>query len=103
MNMTTEKFKRDQYYRELNIPEMLYWLYVYMKGRLTYAPAYSPALAVQHIVPLEPEPAMSTPTYDPFGTETTYKKKVETVPKWVISKNGHSQFWLWGDDMTAQH
>ena len=27
----------------------------------------------EYIVPLEPELVMSTPTYDPLGTETTYK------------------------------
>ena len=46
------------------------------------------------IVPLEPELVMSIPTYDPFGTETTYKKKSCFCAKWVISKNGHNQFWL---------
>ena len=29
------------------------------------------------IGPLELEQAMSTPTYDPFGTEITYKRKLE--------------------------
>ena len=30
-----------------------------------------------HFVPLEPEQAISTPTYDLFGTETTYNRKLE--------------------------
>ena len=29
-----------------------------------------------YIIPLEPELVISTPTYDPFGTETTYKSKL---------------------------
>ena len=33
-------------------------------------------LDTEEIVPLEPELVMSTPTYDPFGTEKAYKKKL---------------------------
>ena len=29
-----------------------------------------------NFIPLEPELVISTPTYDPFGTETTYKSKL---------------------------
>ena len=29
--------------------------------------------------PLEPEQAMSTATYGPFGTETTYKRKFKLI------------------------
>ena len=46
-----------------------------------------------YIAPLVPELAMSAPTYDPFGTETTYKIKLflcqmDHKQKW------NSQFWL---------
>ena len=40
-----------------------------------------------YIVPLEPEQAMYTPTYDPFGTETTYKRKLQLN----CAKMGHKQ------------
>ena len=35
-----------------------------------------PDACILDIVPLEPKLVMSTPTYDPFGTETTYKSKL---------------------------
>ena len=41
------------------------------------SPIDLPYMNHDFIVPLEPEQAMSTPTYDPFGTETTYKIKLE--------------------------
>ena len=56
-----------------------------------------------YIVPLEPELVVSTPTYDPFSTETTYKSKLSICAKWVRSKNGHNQLWLQGDDMQCSH
>ena len=37
---------------------------------------YNPSI-LQYIIPLEPEQAMSIPTYDLFGTETKYKRKLE--------------------------
>ena len=40
-----------------------------------------------NIVLLEPELVMSTPTYDPFGTETTYKSKL------FLCEVGHKQKW----------
>ena len=40
-----------------------------------------------HIVPLESEQVMSTPTYDPVGTETTYKSKL------FLCQMGHKQKW----------
>ena len=51
-----------------------------------------------HIVPLEPELAMSTPTYDPFGTETTYKSKL-FLCQMGHKQNGQNRFWLKGDDI----
>ena len=49
-----------------------------------------------NIVPLEPEPVMSTPTYDPFVTETTkaYKSKLFLCQMGHKKKKWHSQFWL---------
>ena len=38
-----------------------------------------------YIIPVEPELAMSTPTYDPFGTEPTYKSKL------FLCQMGHKQ------------
>ena len=38
-----------------------------------------------YIVPLEPALVTSTPTYDPFGTETTYKSKL------FLCQMGHKQ------------
>ena len=37
--------------------------------------------------PLESELLMSTPTYDPFGTETTYNSKL------FLCQMGHKQQW----------
>ena len=37
--------------------------------------------------PLEPEPPMPTPTYDPFGTQPTYKSKL------FLCQMGHKQKW----------
>ena len=53
-----------------------------------------------HIVPLEPELVMSTPTYDPLGTETTYKSKL-FLCQMGHTQNGHNQFWLYGDDILS--
>ena len=47
----------------------------------------TPALTKVHIVPLEQEAVMSTPTYDPFGTEATYKSKL------FVCQMGHKQKW----------
>ena len=44
------------------------------------------------IVPLEPELSMSIFAYGPFGTGI--------CAKWVISKNGHRQFWLQGGELS---
>ena len=38
-----------------------------------------------YIIPLKPEPAMSTSTYDPIGTELIYKSKL------FLCKMGHRQ------------
>ena len=54
---------------------------------IVYEEGIGVVIFIDHIVPLEPELAMSTPIYDPFGTETTYKSKL------FLCQMGHKQKW----------
>ena len=47
--------------------------------------AFSLSEVEEYIVSLEPEMAMSTPTYDPFGSEPPYKSKL------FLCQMGHKQ------------
>ena len=47
----------------------------------------SPKTGLGCSTPLKPELVMSTPTYDPLGTETTYKSMM------FLCQMGHKQIW----------